>query len=87
MQAVKVDDEATYQRLQTVPGVGKVLGLVLLYELHAVRAFYDRGRVFVVGTAGALSARIGGQAGRRGRQEDWQCAPALSRLGKWRVTL
>ena len=29
----------TYHRLQTIPGVGKILALVLLYEMHDVRRF------------------------------------------------
>jgi transposase len=35
----KVDDVPTYHRLQTVPGIGKVLALVLLYEIHDLRRF------------------------------------------------
>ena len=33
-RTVKVDDVQTYHRLQTIPGVGQVLALVLLYETH-----------------------------------------------------
>jgi transposase len=43
-QTAKVDDGITYQRLRTVPGVGKVLGLTLLYELHAVGRFATVGQ-------------------------------------------
>jgi transposase len=39
VQTAKVDDVVTYERLQTVPGVGKLLGLVLLYEMHAGARF------------------------------------------------
>jgi transposase len=39
----KVDDPLTYQRLQTVPGIGKILALVLLYEIHDIRRFADVG--------------------------------------------
>lgn len=35
----KVDDPLSYQLLQTVPGIGKILGLVLLYEIHDIRRF------------------------------------------------
>jgi transposase len=35
----KVDDPLAYQLLQTVPGIGKILALVLLYEIHDVHRF------------------------------------------------
>ena len=38
-RTAKVDDVQTYHRLQTIPGVGKVLALILLYELHDVQRF------------------------------------------------
>jgi transposase len=34
IRTVEVEDMPTYQRLQTISGVGRVLGLVLLYEMH-----------------------------------------------------
>jgi transposase len=43
-RTAKVDDLETYQRLQTVPGIGKILGLVLLYEMHDVGRFETAGR-------------------------------------------
>jgi transposase len=44
VQTVQVDDLRTYQLLQTIPGVGRVLGLVLLYELHDWRRFSTVGQ-------------------------------------------
>ena len=38
-RTAKVGDVQTYHRLQTIPGVGKVLALVLLYEMHDVQRF------------------------------------------------
>src|SRR5262245_44261643 len=38
-RTAKVDDVQTYHRLRTVPGVGPVLALVLLYETHRVDRF------------------------------------------------
>jgi transposase len=38
-KTAKVDDVQTYQRLQSIPGVGKVLALVLLYEIHDIKRF------------------------------------------------
>jgi transposase len=42
-RTVKVEDPQTYYRLQTIPGVGKILALVLLYEIHDIRRFADVG--------------------------------------------
>jgi transposase len=39
----KVDDLQAYYRLQTIGGVGKILALVLLYEIHDIRRFADVG--------------------------------------------
>jgi len=43
VRTAKVEDVQTYHRLQTVPGIGKVLALVLLYEIHDVRRFPEVG--------------------------------------------
>src|SRR3954467_4429016 len=44
-RTAKVDDVQTYHRLQTLPGVGKVLALVLLYEIHDIDRFDNAGRL------------------------------------------
>jgi transposase len=43
-RTAKVDDVQTYHRLQTIPGVGKVLALLLLYEIHDVKRFANVGQ-------------------------------------------
>src|ERR1700730_16270616 len=43
-RTAKVDDVQTYHRLRTVPGVGPVLALVLLYEMHDVHRFTTAGQ-------------------------------------------
>jgi transposase len=43
-RTAKVDDPQAYQRLLSVPGVGKVLALVLLYEIHDIRRFPSPGQ-------------------------------------------
>jgi transposase len=43
-RAAKVDDPQAYQRLLSVPGVGRVLALVLLYEIHDVGRFPSAGQ-------------------------------------------
>jgi transposase len=40
-RTAKVDDPQGYARLQSIPGVGPILALVLLYEIHDVRRFAD----------------------------------------------
>jgi len=42
-RTVKVEDPHTYYLLQTIPGVGKILALVLLYEIHRIDRFADVG--------------------------------------------
>ena len=43
-RTAKVDSVQTYQRLQTIPGVGKVLALILLYEMHESQRFASAGQ-------------------------------------------
>jgi transposase len=44
-RTAKVDDPQTYHRLRTIPGVGPILALVLLYELHQVERFESVGQL------------------------------------------
>ena len=39
LRQAKVDDPQTFKLLQTIPGVGRILALTLLYELHDVTRF------------------------------------------------
>lgn len=41
VHSARVDDPQAYQRLQSIPGVGKILALILLYEIHDVGRFAD----------------------------------------------
>src|SRR6266699_1362832 len=43
-RSAKVDDVQTYHRLRTVPGIGPILALVLLYEMHDVARFDQVGQ-------------------------------------------
>jgi transposase len=43
-RTAKVDDPQAYHRLLSVPGVGKVLALILLYEIHDVGRFPEVGQ-------------------------------------------
>ena len=42
-RTVKVEDPQSYFLLRTIPGVGKILALVLLDEIHDIRRFADAG--------------------------------------------
>lgn len=46
VQHARLDDPRAYELLQTIPGVGKILALVLLYELHDASRFQSE-RQFV----------------------------------------
>ena len=43
LKHVKIDDAVTYNLLKTNPGIGKVLGLVLLYEIDDIKRFPEVG--------------------------------------------
>ena len=42
-RAAKVDDSVTYHLLRTVPGIGKVIALILLYEVQDIGRFAGAG--------------------------------------------
>ena len=44
VRTAKVDDVQTFHRLRSVPGIGKVLALILLYEMHDVQRFDNAGQ-------------------------------------------
>jgi transposase len=43
VKSAKVDDPSTFGFLRTVPGIGPILGLVMLYEIDAIRRFAEVG--------------------------------------------
>jgi transposase len=43
VQHAKVDDPKTYHLLQSLPGIGKVLGLIMLYEIQDIKRFPEDG--------------------------------------------
>jgi transposase len=38
-QHAKIDDPDTFFRLMSIPGVGRILGMTMLYEIHDIRRF------------------------------------------------
>ena len=47
-RSAKTDDVQTFARLQSVPGIGQILALVILYEIHDIRALSARARFCLV---------------------------------------
>lgn len=43
VQSAKVDDPVTFQLLRTIPGIGPILGLVMLYEIDKISRFAEVG--------------------------------------------
>jgi transposase len=43
-RTAKVEDPQAYARVQSIPGVGKILALVLLYEIHQIQRFESAGQ-------------------------------------------
>jgi transposase len=43
VKSAKVDDPVTFQFLRTIPGIGPILGLVMLYEIDNIRRFPEVG--------------------------------------------
>jgi transposase len=43
VRPANVGDPQTYHRLQTIPGVGKILALIFLYEIHDIGRFAEEG--------------------------------------------
>jgi len=43
VKTAKVDDPATFQFLRTIPGIGPILGLVMLYEIDTIKRFAEVG--------------------------------------------
>ncbi len=42
-RTAKIDDPQAFFRLQTIPGIGRVLAMTILYEVHQIRRFPDVG--------------------------------------------
>jgi transposase len=69
VRTAKVHDSQTFHRLRTVPGIGPVLALILLYEVHTIARFADEGRFLsyarLVGGVRESAGKKKGTAGRK----------------------
>ena len=68
-RTAKVDDVQTYHRLRTIPGVGPVLALILLYEVHDITRFASAGQFLsyarLVRCAHESDGKVVGSGGRK----------------------
>jgi len=69
VKTAKVDDPATFQFLRTVPGIGPILGLVMLYEIDAISRFAEVGNFLsysrLVACTHESAGKIKGVGGRK----------------------
>jgi transposase len=71
LKAAKQHDANTLYLLRTVPGIGEILSLVLLYEIHDIQLL----------SPGQVCQGIRGEALRHRGNEDRQCVPQVGLLG------
>jgi transposase len=57
---VKQFDPRTYYRLQSVPGIGQVLALVILYEVGDISRFPTRAIILFLRAIGEVPQGVGG---------------------------
>ena len=43
VENAKIDDAVTFGLLKTIPGIGPILGLILLYEIDQIKRFPEAG--------------------------------------------
>lgn len=63
-KAAKIPDAEAFHRLRSVPGIGKSLALVILYEIHAFHRFPTRPGLRFLCPAGAMRQGVCRQAAR-----------------------
>jgi len=61
LKTAKQHDAHTLDLLQTVPGIGKILSLVRLYEIHDIGRFSKRTGLCLVRALGQMQQGIGWQ--------------------------
>jgi transposase len=69
VRTAKVHDPQAFHRLRTVPGIGPVLALILLYEVQSIKRFEDEGRFLsyarLVGGVRESAGKSKGTGGRK----------------------
>src|SRR5262249_59405043 len=62
-RTAKVDDPQAFHRLRTIPGVGPVLALIFLYEIHDVTRFPEAGNFLSYARLVRCAHESGGEGG------------------------
>jgi transposase len=69
VQNAKIDDPVTFGQLRTVPGIGPILGLILLYEVDDIARFPEAGNFLsysrLVRCAHVSAGKVKGSGGRK----------------------
>ena len=69
VEHAKIDDAFSFHLLRSVPGIGKVLALVLLYEIHTIERFASAGDFLsyarLISTRGESAGKLKGVMGRK----------------------
>ena len=76
----KQHDTQTYHRLKTVPGIGKILALTILYETHDIGRFPPSPGFPLLLPAGQVRSQFGRQEARHRRREDRKRSPQVGLL-------
>lgn len=74
-------DPHSYQLLLTVPGVGRVLALVMLCEIHDISRFPRVQQFLSYCRCGQMRAGVSGEEDRLEAQQDRQSVPEMGLLG------
>ena len=67
-----MDDADAFHLLRSIPGVGKILALVLLYEIHDIGRFAEVGNFLSATPGWCVAPRVGAARRGRRRQKDRQ---------------
>jgi transposase len=70
-------DPVALHLLRSIPGVGKTLALVILYEIHDISRFPAVGNFISYARLVKCTHESGGQAQDRPKQQDRQCPPEM----------
>jgi hypothetical protein len=80
VRQAKQHDPQAFQLLRSIPGVGKVLALTILYEIHDIGRF-ERVQEFASYARGQACQGVGGQEAPDGRRQDGQRPTEVGLLG------
>jgi transposase len=80
VKAAKHHDANTLYLLQTVPGIGKLLSLVLLYEIHDIGPLSDGAGFCLLLSPGQVCQGIGGQTLGHVRHQNRERPPQVGRF-------